>query len=138
MRNVANRITSEQAGAPRNALGILTPDKKRVNPERLLGITGMNPTHMSAIAGISRPQLYKKEIPILPNTKFIKRVLDVVMVTDLAFELFGNNKEETTSWLTAPNSLLFGDSPFEVCMSGQAAPLKKWLLERLGKESITL
>lgn len=67
----------------------------------------------------------------------IKRVLDVVMITDLAFELFGNNKEETTSWLTAPNSLLFGDSPFEICMSGQASPLKRWLLERLGKESIT-
>jgi len=35
----------------------------------------------------------------------------------------------------APNSLLFGRSPFEVCMEGNSKLLISWLIDRLGKES---
>lgn len=132
----STQFTAQQAGTIRNHLGILTTDKKKILPERLLSLTGTNPTQMSAVTGISRPQLYKKEIPVMPSNSFVKRILDVVVVTDLAYELFNKNAKETGAWLTTPNSLLFGDSPFEVCMSGQAGALKKWLLERLGQEPI--
>ena len=128
-------MKAQDLGSIRNSLGLLTPDKKKVDAGRLRDVTGLTPTALSELAGVSRPQLYK-EIPLRLKSKFIQRVLSVVFVTDLAFELFGGNAEETSSWLMTPNSLLFGDSPFEVCMRGEAEPLQKWLLERLGKEVI--
>lgn len=127
---------AHEYGKFRNALGILSADGKNIIPQNFLKVTGLGPSDVASRGNISRPQLYKKEIPIKVSTKFIKRVIDIVMVTDLAYELFGNNHEETKSWLMSPNSLLFGDSPFEVCMRGDAERLKKWLLERLDRKPI--
>lgn len=129
---------AQDFGSIRNSLGILTDDKKGINPQNFLKITGLGPSVLSNRIKISRPQLYKKTIPLKLSDKFIKRVVDIVLVTDLAYELFNSNYEETTLWLMSPNSLLFGDSPFEVCMRGDGEPLKKWLLERLGKQPIEM
>ncbi|MBX3039190.1 MAG: DUF2384 domain-containing protein [Bdellovibrionaceae bacterium] len=129
---------AQDYGAFTNALGILSADKKSILPQNLLKVTGLGPSDIAVKGGVSRPQLYKKAIPLKISSKFIKRVVDIVMVTDLAFELFDGNQDETAAWLMSPNSLLFGDSPFEVCMRGDGEPLKKWLLERLDRKPIEL
>ena len=60
--------------------------------------------------------------------------MQVVIGTDLAVELFGDNTEEAVNWFQTPNTLLFGESPFEVCIRGEGKILINWLMGRLGKD----
>ena len=119
-------------GAMRNVLGILTDDHKKFRPQRLSAITGLGVSELSRTIGKSRPMLYEKELPLKLSSEFAKAVFSLVMATDLAYALFGEDQENTTNWLMAPNSLLFGDSPFVVCMRGDGAKLIEWLNTRLG------
>ena len=38
----------------------------------------------------------------------------------------------------APNAMLFGDTPFEVCMRGEGEKLIEWLNQRLGRKADNL
>lgn len=122
-----------ELGTIKNSLGILSEDKSKFKPEKFALVTGLGKSELEKITGISRPQFYKKEIFLKPGSKILKRIVSVVIAADLAFELFGENKEETSSWLMAPNAILFGDTPFEVCMRGEGEKLIEWLNQRLGK-----
>jgi len=53
---------------------------------------------------------------------------------NLTLELFEGDKENAINWFNSPNTLLFGESPFEVCIRGEGKLLIKWLKDRLGKE----
>ena len=68
----------------------------------------------------------------------LKRIVSVVIVAECAFELFGDNKEETSSWLMAPNAMLFGDTPFRVSPRGEGEKLIEWLNQRLGRKADNL
>lgn len=128
-------LRAEDMGSLRNRLGILSPDRKRINSATLLKVTGLGPAKIEKLTGIARPQLYRTEVPLKLSSKLMKHIIAVVIVTDLAYDLFGNNEKETVTWLMSPNSTLFGDSPFEVCMRGDGSKLIQWLSERLGKEA---
>lgn len=133
--NISRPLKPQDLGSMRNSLGILTEDKKRLRPERLLSITGLGRTELSRATSKARATLYEKELPLKLSSSFTKAIYSLVIVTDLAFELFGENEASTTSWLMAPNTLLFGDSPFMVCMRGDGEKLIEWLNQRLRRSS---
>src|SRR3989344_9215240 len=111
-------LRPEDLGAMKNTLKILTPDRKRYRPKRLLSITGLGQTELSRTLGTPRPRLYENELPLRLSSKVTKAIMSLVIATDLASELFEGSEEHTKNWLMAPNTLLFGDSPFIVCMRG--------------------
>ena len=125
-------------GEIQNSMGYLTKDHKALLPEKFMESTNLTATVAAKELETSRPNLYKKEILLKPSTKLKDRVLAVVMVTDVAFQLFDKDPEETAKWLITPNILLFGASPFEVCMRGEAPMLVQWLLDRAGIQAAPL
>ena len=135
MSAIAEAMKSPDLGALRNALGILTPDLRKFRPKRLMAITGLGQTELSKVTGKARPLLYEKELPLKISSTFAKAIFSLVIVTDLAFELFGADESETKKWLMSPNTLLFGDSPFLVCMRGEGHELMNWLNTRLGRKA---
>lgn len=133
-------LTGAQLGKMQNHLGLITDDGKgrhSLNPERFLALTGLSPSEGAKVTNVSRPQMYKTSIPLKPSTRLSERIIDLVTVTDIAYELFEKNADETTNWMMSPNTLLFAASPFEVCMRGDAKPLIEWLLDRAGQQAIT-
>lgn len=133
--NTISPLKPQELGSLRNVLGILTEDKKRLRPERLIAITGLGRTELSRVTSKARAALYESELPLKISSSFTKAIYSLVIVTDLAFELFGENEASTTSWLMAPNTLLFGDSPFMVCMRGDGEKLIEWLNQHLRRSS---
>lgn len=134
----AHRLKPKDLGSMRNALGILSEDKKKLRPSRLLSITGLGRAELSRVTKKARPLLYEKELPLKLTSDFTKTIYSLVVATDLAFELFGENEGDTKNWLMAPNTLLFGDSPFIVCMRGEGNKLIEWLNQRLRRPSLEL
>jgi uncharacterized protein (DUF2384 family) len=129
--NGPHHYRPQDLGSMRNVLGILTDDKKKLRSERLLSVTGLGRAELARVTQKSRPTLYEKELPLRPSSSFTKAIYALVIVTDLSFELFGEDEEATKSWLMVPNTLLFGDSPFAVCMRGEGERLIEWLNQRL-------
>jgi hypothetical protein len=129
--STTHRLRPQDLGTMRNALGILSEDRKKLRPERLLSITGLGRTELSRVTKKARPLLYERELPLKLSSSFTKAIYSLVIATDLAFELFGENEEDTKNWLMAPNTLLFGDSPFIVCIRGEGDKLIEWLNQRL-------
>jgi hypothetical protein len=120
-------------GAMRNVLKILTEDQKKLRPKRLSSITGLGQTELASVTRKARPMLYKEELPLKLSSSFTKSIYSLVISTDLAYELFGENEDSTISWMMAPNTSLFGDSPFIVCLRGEGDKLIEWLNQRLGR-----
>lgn len=124
-------VSAKELGAIQNHLGILTDDYKRVRPAKLRELSNWENTQKAATTlNVSRPQVFKDEIQVKADT--LKRVLDLVRATDLAFELLGKNLSETKKWVMSPNEVLFGATPFEICLSGKAAALLDWLRGKKG------
>lgn len=127
----APKFSAHQLGALRNALGILSDDRTKVKPQRLRDITHLNSTATAKALQVSRPQAYQKEIKV--NPKLMRNIILLVHASDLVYELLGDSVDETAKWVMAPNSMLKGDSPFEVCMRGEGPSLIDWLNTRLGR-----
>lgn len=141
----------------RNSLGILSSsDHYKFKPKRLLEITGLSKTGIAKESNSSRPIWYREEVDLRSMKKLRDGVMQLVMASDLAFELFKFNdqeaknvelekltagmtkkiKGETERWMVTPNQLLFGKSPFEVCISSNGVELIKWLASKLGKKDL--
>jgi hypothetical protein len=119
-------------GALRNSLHFLSDDGRRLRPRAFLEATGLGAAELATCLGRQRTHMYREEIP-LPTTKLKKYIIDLVLVTDLAFELFQGNRDETRRWMMLPNTILFGKSPFEACFAGQGEGLIEWLNTRLNR-----
>ncbi len=126
-----HRCSPQDLGSMRNVLGILSDDKKKLRPDRLGVITGLGRSELARVTKKARPMLYERELPLKLSSSFTKAIYSLVIATDLAYELFGEREEDTKSWLMAPNTFLFGDSPFIVCMRGEGEKLIEWLSQRL-------
>ncbi len=127
----AARITASDLGAIQNKMGFLSEDYTKLRPRVLMKATGLGAATLSTQLGQVRTHMYREEIPL--STRLKKCVLDLVQTTDLAFELFQGDLEETRRWMMLPNTMLFGQSPFEACFSGKGADLITWLNTRLNR-----
>lgn len=121
---------AEDLGTLRNSLGILSPDRTRIVPEKFLEATHLSATMLSDKLNVKRPTLYRKTIPI-PSSRQ-REMIQLVLATDLVFELT-RSLPETGKWLMSPSSILFGDSPFEVILRGDGNAIIAWLNQRTGK-----
>lgn len=121
-------------GAPENRLKMLSPDLQYLVPKRFFEYSPLNKTDIAKQAGINRKTLYSDKVKLSTLKKLKKGIMQVVIGTDLAIELFDNKIEEAVNWFQTPNTLLFGESPFEVCIRGEGKFLINWLMGRLGKD----
>ena len=127
------QINNLDVGIPENRLKMLSPDLKYLIPKRFFEYGPLNKTEIAKQAGINRKTLYAERVKLSTLKKLKKGIMQVVIGTDLAVELFDNNIEEAIKWFQIPNTLLFGESPFEVCIKGEGKFLIDWLMGRLGK-----
>lgn len=128
------QIQNLNMGVPENKLKILSSDLKYFVPKRFFQYSPLNKTGIAKAAGINRKTLYSEQIQLSTLKKLKVGIMQVVIGTDLAIELFNNDIENAINWFQAPNALLFGESPFEVCIRGEGKFLINWLMGRLGKE----
>lgn len=119
-------------GNIQNHLGFLSTDQKGFNPNRILDLTGLKAIDAGAMLGKNRTSMYKEFIPFKPSDELKSKIIDLVMAGDIAYLLFNKNVDETARWIVSPNTLLFGATPFEICLRGEGKPLIKWLLDRAG------
>ncbi|MBI4402631.1 MAG: hypothetical protein HY537_00630 [Deltaproteobacteria bacterium] len=126
----ANRYSAEDLGSIKNHLGFLSSDLARLRPRRFMETTGLNPTSLSRIFGIQRTTAYRDEIPIPKEIK--QSLIELVIATDIAYGLMGKDLAQTVRWLMSPNTMTFGDVPFDVIMRGNGKELIAWLASRAG------
>jgi hypothetical protein len=115
-----------------NHLGFLSDDQRGFNPHRILGLTGLSAVDVGALFEKNRTSMYKDYIPFKLSDELKVKIIDLVMAGDIAYILFNKNVEETARWIVSPNTLLFGATPFEVCLRGDGKPLLRWLTDRAG------
>ncbi len=120
-------------GIPGNKLKILSPDLQYLRPKNFFKYSPFNKTDIAKQAKINRKALYNEQVKLSTLKNIKKGILQVVIGTDLSIEVFKNNVEEAVNWFSTPNTLLFGESPFEVCIRGEGNFLINWLNTRLGK-----
>lgn len=126
------RVDAEQIGSMKNRLRLLSDDRKSINMSAWENVTGLRRTETSRALGVSRTATYRsKAIPVKKET--LDKVVRLAFAADLAFEILGENVEETRKWIMSPNQHFFGDSPFEVCMRGDGQDVIRWLLIKLGR-----
>ncbi len=125
----------KESGQIRNYLGILDTvyNPKSFSSEPLMQICS-NKSDLASLLGVQRTQLYQKKLPLKKGSKLRNRIIHLVMATDLVYELMEQNQKQTIEWLTAPSTLLFGDSPLEVIMRDEGEAIISWLLEKLGRK----
>jgi hypothetical protein len=129
----AVRMTkARDLGSMRNSLRFLSDDGSRLRPKAFMDATGLGAAQLATSLGRQRTHMYREEIP-LPTTKLKKCIIDLVIATDLAFELFQCNMDETCRWMMLPNTMLFGKSPFEACFGGHGDSLIEWLNTKLNR-----
>lgn len=124
----------DNIGTPSNSFEILSPDHKELIPRRFFEYSPFNKTEIAKEAGINRKTLYRERVKLSTLKTLKKGILQVVIGTDLTLELFEGKKEDAINWFKAPNTFLFGESPFEVCIRGEGEFLLTWLKDRLGKD----
>jgi hypothetical protein len=66
------------------------------------------------------------------DKKILKRIFELVLISDLAFKLHKADKQKTISWVMSPNHLFFGRSPFEKALTGEAKSVIDKLEEMIG------
>lgn len=126
------KMTAADLGSIRNELGILSKDHTKLRPRAFMDATGLGAAKLAADLGQLRTHMYREEIAI-PSKRLRKCILNLVQATDLAFELFQSDFEETRKWVMLPNSMLFGMTPFEACFAGKGEGLITWLNTRLNR-----
>lgn len=122
---------SENLGKISNFLGILTSDYGHFLPKKLLEMYP-NASELAEMLGLQRTQVYAKKLPLKKGSPLRKRIINLVIASDLASILMEKDADKICQWLTAPNFMLFGESPLEVIMRGEGEPLILWLRERAG------
>ncbi len=124
-------LKAKDLGALQNALGILDhQDRSKFHPQAFASATGLNPSKVSRVLKIPRPNVYREIIPI--PKRFESTMIQIVLATDLAFGLMAKDVEETKRWLMTPNTILLGTSPFEAIMRGDGPAVIDWLAVRSG------
>lgn len=132
-RRYPDEFTKENLGEIQNVLHILSPDFKSFSP-RLLIKAYSHVTDLADMLGVQRTQLYLEQIPLKKGSKLRNRIIQLVIVTDLAYILLGKSEKKILRWLVAPNLIFFGSSPLEVIMRDEGEMVISWLMERAGRK----
>ena len=132
-RRPRRSLTAADLGTISNHLRILSDDHRKLRPNELQKVTGLGPVALQATTGIARPMLYRSEVTLRPTSGLTKKIMAFVAASDQAFELFDRNLGETVKWVSSPNAIFFGSSPFEVCMRGEGQRVIEWLNQHLGQ-----
>ncbi len=98
--------------------------------KRAAELTNLPLTALAESLHISRPKLYQPSATI--DKKIRERLIGLVMISDLAFQLYEGDKLKTTSWVMSPNHLFFGRSPFEKALAGEAQSVVEKLEKMIG------
>lgn len=69
-----------------NYLGILDTDHRYFSSESLMRICS-NKSDLASLLGVQRTQLHQKMVPLKKGTKLRSRIVDLVLTTDLVYEL---------------------------------------------------
>lgn len=126
-------MRAQNMGAIKNYLKILSDDQKGFRPEVLRKITGLPAQTLAAKTGVPRPRMYAEVVKFKPDSELMKKILHVVIAADEIYELLNNNEADAALWLSSPNSVFMGYSPFEVCLQGRGEEVINWIQTRLGK-----
>lgn len=132
MRAVAEQTHKNMNGEILNSLGILTQDHRSFHPEKFFKYSPYSRVEVAKQAGVSRTNLYKDTVSLSTLKQLKKGILQVVIGLDYSIELFSNNTDEALKWFNSPNTMLSGESPFEVCLRGDGEGILNWLNARLG------
>ena len=97
--------------------------------KRVAELTSLPLTELAETLEISRPKLYQPSATI--DKKVRERLISLVMISDLAFQLHDGDKDKTILWVMSPNHLFFGRSPFEKALAGEAESVIAKLQEML-------
>lgn len=81
---------------------------------------------------VSRPKLYQHEA-LISDKDVRERLIPLVIISDLAYEVFAKNEEKTIRWVMDANHLFFGRSPFEMALGGKPESVIQTLKEWLGQ-----
>jgi len=120
------------SGEIANLLNILTEDKKAFHPKTFFKYSPYSKVELAKVAGVSRTHLYRETVPLNTIKQLKMGILQVVMGLDLSIELFQESENKAIQWFNAPNTMLSGESPFEVCIRGDGEGILNWLKGRLG------
>ncbi len=134
---LTKKINNSDIGIPANKLKMLSADQEFLNSDQFFQYTPLNKTDIAKKAGLNRKTLYSSKIKLSTLKEIKMGIIQVVIGTDLAIDLFDNNTKEAVDWFQKPNTLLFGESPFEVCIRAEGKFLINWLMNRLGKSGVT-
>ena len=93
-------------------------------------ITRLPLTELARALRISRPKLYQPSSTV--DRKIRERLIELVIISDLAFQLYEGDKNKTITWVMNPNHLFFGKSPFEKALAGEAKSVVDKLEEMIG------
>ncbi len=110
------------------------PSMMHIRPKKLRDFLGgaLGVDELAQSLGKSRASLYRESIK-LSNSFIEKHLIPIVWAADIAYELFGEDKEKARSWILTPNSYFFGKSPLHVCLAGDGKAVIDLLLERSGR-----
>lgn len=129
----AHAQTIQDLGSIKDYFGLLSKDKRHINPIQFRDFMGpyTTMTDVARTLKVQRTALYKEEARV--SEEFVKnKLVFIALSADLAKELLGN-REKAREWVLTPNSFFFGMSPFEVCLEGSGKTVVEFLLERSGK-----
>ena len=130
-------LSPQGLGSTKNYLKILSEDQKGFRPQVLKQVTGLSSQALATTLPAPRARLYDDIVRFKQGSELMRKILHVVVATDVAYELMGNNAQDAALWLSLPNSIFFGYSPFEVCMQGRGEEVIEWLRVRAGKQEGT-
>jgi hypothetical protein len=133
METIVNRST--ERGAIKDSMRWFhDPGLTRLNTRNVKTygkIAGKPVSRLAAEVGVSRPKLYQDEA-LITDKEIRDRLVPLVIISDLAFELFQGDEAKTINWVMTPNHLFFGQSPFEMALAGKARSVEDTLREWLG------
>jgi hypothetical protein len=114
------KTEASDLGSIKNRLGILSTDYKKFRPDAFFQATGLTGTQLAKILKVPRPLLYRDTLPL---NKLREPIIQVVLATDLVFNLLENNLEETKRWLMSPNVQLAGATSIACAIREAGTPL---------------
>jgi hypothetical protein len=132
-----NISSIDNRGTIQDTLRWFVPDTsfKRLNVENVKKYAKVANKSISSLAKdfqLSRPKFYQEQA-LISDRDIRLRLIPLVIISDLAFQVFGKDKEKTVRWVMEANHLFFGYSPFEMALGGKSESVIQILKEWLGQ-----